>query len=717
MSSVHVIRAKKWEANPFLAEWFANAVVYCQKEGKKAFEAWLIQEYGREKAKQKLLDCQKPPRKLYGQPAFGNNKLFNSAAVEFGQTDCALLCISDEAMQEYHLFTGSLNLCVPPRVKPAPKRRRGESSAEWLARRHDALVNGCKIPDIDWRIARAMAISEFDKARDTFEVWHTDISIFVHGILKRAPTTLINPEIIGRPEEIVYKMDYAFRACIHAVTLSYMTWGHAVDVFEELDRRGLVTTSAIERAYRQDSELMWRLTCILTKISYLAGHLWERFTEIMSWSEYYRPYFKRYRALQGSSRVEINRAYVKQCGGYATALDNVIIEAIDTDASPRPAFFEHVLKNLNENPAEAEKFSSEAYEEMGDIAIVQEFKAQMFDSAFGQRLTEYATSKDEHCLKDPNFLPISTFMDPSKLHWVSRNSNDWAYARTIGRALGGTWLKTTNQLSMWNFFMCCVRPPTDPLVFPRVFDDSWRAIDTALWEYSKTLDRNSTRGTVATKFGLFDPADPERATSTETMLKNIRVQMAKRKPAASEPLPPQDVGPVPSAPSAALSGHTYMTETKDMRPKEKVKTRGVASTDETAEDNNADEEEEEILPDALPKDFKIGKKLLKVFHRILEAPDLRDDAGKEIAGAKKGQIRWAEFERAMKRIGFGIYQTAGSSVRFDPPAKTARPITFHRPHPDSILTPILLRWIGARLKRCYGWTTATFERTSADGDE
>jgi hypothetical protein len=65
-----------------------------------------------------------------------------------------------------------------------------------------------------------------------------------------------------------------------------------------------------------------------------------------------------------------------------------------------------------------------------------------------------------------------------------------------------------------------------------------------------------------------------------------------------------------------------------------------------------------------------------------------------------GQIRWGDFERvgfrssfliisrvyyfvdfsmqAMKRIGFGIAQTAGSSVRFDPPAKAARPITFHR---------------------------------------
>ncbi|KAJ7700884.1 hypothetical protein B0H17DRAFT_1247676 [Mycena rosella] len=406
MSSIHAVRAKKWETNAFLAEWFANAIVYCQtKEGKKAFQTWLIQEYGRENARQRLLDCQKPPRKKYGLPAFGNHKLFNCAAVDFG--------ISDEAMQAYHLFTASTNTCVPPRIKPAPKRRRGESSREWLARRHDALLAGCKIPDVDWRIARALAISEFDKAKDTFEMWHTDINFFLEAIRNRAPTTLINPEIILRPgQEDIHRMDYAFRASLHGVTLSYMTWGHSADVFEELDRRGLVSTSAIERAYKHDPALMWRLVACLCRISYLEGHLWERFTEIMSWSEYYRPYFKRYRTPNGSSRVEINRSYLKQRGGYRTPLDNVIIEAIDTDANTQPAFFDNVLKCLDENPAEAAKFSSEAYQEMGDIAIVKEFKAQMLDSAFGRRLSEYAASKDEQCLQDPNFLSISTFVDP-----------------------------------------------------------------------------------------------------------------------------------------------------------------------------------------------------------------------------------------------------------------------------------------------------------------
>lgn len=82
--------------------------------------------------------------------------------------------------------------------------------------------------------------------------------------------------------------------------------------------------------------------------------------------------------------------------------------------------------------------------------------------------------------------------------------------------------------------------------------------------------------------------------------------------------------------------------------------------------------------------------------------------------------------QVMRRIGFQVVQTAGSSVRFDPPAKTARPISFHRvrcpflhngasaqipcqPHPDAVIPPIMAKWYGARLSRVYGWTMSTFE--------
>ena len=44
MSSIHSQRAKRWDTNPFIAEWLANAFEYCHKtaEGKQAFENWYL---------------------------------------------------------------------------------------------------------------------------------------------------------------------------------------------------------------------------------------------------------------------------------------------------------------------------------------------------------------------------------------------------------------------------------------------------------------------------------------------------------------------------------------------------------------------------------------------------------------------------------------------------------------------------------------------------
>jgi hypothetical protein len=40
--------------------------------------------------------------------------------------------VSDQCLELYHHFSMGVDKCTPERVKPAPKRRRGESSAEWL---------------------------------------------------------------------------------------------------------------------------------------------------------------------------------------------------------------------------------------------------------------------------------------------------------------------------------------------------------------------------------------------------------------------------------------------------------------------------------------------------------------------------------------------------------------------------------------------------------
>lgn len=74
-----------------------------------------------------------------------------------------------------------------------------------------------------------------------------------------------------------------------------MVWYFAVELFEDLARRGLATTSAIERAYERDSELMWRLVACFTKVWHYNHHLWGKLAEILAYSEHFRPYFIRSR--------------------------------------------------------------------------------------------------------------------------------------------------------------------------------------------------------------------------------------------------------------------------------------------------------------------------------------------------------------------------------------------------------------------------------------
>ena len=88
----------------------------------------------------------------------------------------------------------------------------------------------------------------------------------------------------------------------------------------------------------------------------------------------------------------------------------------------------------------------------------------------------------------------------------------------------------------------------------------------------------------------------------------------------------------------------------------------------------------------------------------------------------------------MTRIGFQRKEGAGSSVRFDPDEDIGgNSISFHRcvqvyrchcsasltivrPHPNAILTPAIIRRVGYRLRRRFGWTAANFVQVNKSQD-
>jgi len=89
---------------------------------------------------------------------------------------------------------------------------------------------------------------------------------------------------------------------------------------------------------------------------------------------------------------------------------------------------------------------------------------------------------------------------------------------------------------------------------------------------------------------------------------------------------------------------------------------------------------------------KLGKKTTGLMHQLLKT--------QEDQTAGRAPMKWENFLKLMREMGFEYDpSTAGSSVRFDPPNKNDRPITFHKPHPDPTLNPIMLKAFAKRLKK------------------
>ncbi|PPQ87476.1 hypothetical protein CVT25_008212 [Psilocybe cyanescens] len=112
---------------------------------------------------------------------------------------------------------------------------------------------------------------------------------------------------------------------------------------------------------------------------------------------------------------------------------------------------------------------------------------------------------------------------------------------------------------------------------------------------------------------------------------------------------------------------------------------------------NKEKDKEDEMASAKRSWFnKLSKKTTVLMHQILKTEE--DKTG------GRSPMKWEHFLKLMREMGFEYDpSTAGSSVRFDPPNKADRPITFHKPHPDPTLQPVMLKEFAKKLKRYYGW--------------
>lgn len=172
---------------------------------------------------------------------------------------------------------------------------------------------------------------------------------------------------------------------------------------------------------------------------------------------------------------------------------------------------------------------------------------------------------------------------------------------------------------------------------------------------------------------------------------------------------------LPIEPTAAKSGHAYLQELG--MPKEKVKSRpdhaslfsdkkgflSKLSGGDKVKEKTQPKESSGSNANTSTWFSRLRKKTAGYMQQLLHP-------GEE----KQGGLKWESFLKVMREMGFSYDpSTAGSSVRFDPPNKRDKSITFHKPHPDPTLHHHKVREFGKRLKEYYGWSEEDFLKRTA----
>lgn len=84
-----------------------------------------------------------------------------------------------------------------------------------------------------------------------------------------------------------------------------------------------------------------------------------------------------------------------------------------------------------------------------------------------------------------------------------------------------------------------------------------------------------------------------------------------------------------------------------------------------------------------------------------------DSSSPDAARTEVRSWKWQHFVDVMMDTGFNVSQGSGSAVSFEHSSGKGR-IVFHQPHPQPIIDPVMLRFMGRRMNRWFGWQRETF---------
>ncbi|KZV85488.1 hypothetical protein EXIGLDRAFT_841466 [Exidia glandulosa HHB12029] len=142
-----------------------------------------------------------------------------------------------------------------------------------------------------------------------------------------------------------------------------------------------------------------------------------------------------------------------------------------------------------------------------------------------------------------------------------------------------------------------------------------------------------------------------------------------------------------NAPAAASRGPTNATATNNL--KQNMPSSGSKNQTERSAPSA-------VTTPSLPL-FRVPARVMAVSDRLFSR------------GSEKGQLKFADVEKALTSVGFTKEARYGSVVRFTPPDPQGIPFICHKPHgTDPVVSPVLQRNIAGHLNALYGWTKDWF---------
>lgn len=221
--------------------------------------------------------------------------------------------------------------------------------------------------------------------------------------------------------------------------------------------------------------------------------------------------------------------------------------------------------------------------------------------------------------------------------------------------------------------------------------DRLRAEETMLDTFWQQVDQHFTKTCGKTLNGFMGDRISERKIERTGTWQSAVVRPKQKKKATPH-----------TTPEEIEALRTFQTEAESStplaaRPKEKVKTRGVANPPPDL--GAAGEPEAEVTAEPQAQVFELAKAPYKTMRKFFPA-DVQDRIG--------AKVSWKDFVSAMQKLDFSIKSLDGSASLFEPAWKPESSIIFHEPHPGNEIRFDLLRRYSGRLFRKYGWTTETF---------